>query len=149
MGSSATDSAHAAMTAVAHAHAAAEARGDLAGTLGTLDDVPVFEFQPCGRVLRGKDAVRRYYEHFFAEFLPRTVGFSVRSEWSTPEGLGQEYTLRLRLPDGGVGEFGIIGILLFGVEGLAGERIYAADALLELMLGPVFAETEPLSIGDV
>ena len=35
--------------AVAHAHAAAEALGDLTTTLATLDDDPVYEFQPAAR----------------------------------------------------------------------------------------------------
>jgi hypothetical protein len=92
--------------------------------------------------------VRRYYTHFFGEFLPRSVGFAIRSEWRTPEGLGQEYTMRVRVPDGGVRRFDVIGMLLFGTDALSGERIYADEDLLRLMLGPVFAETEPLEPPD-
>ena len=130
--------------AMAHAHAAAEGSGDLTTTLATLDDDPVYEFQPVGRVFRGKDTARRYYEHFFAHFSPLTESFEIRGEWSTPEGLGQEYTVWLRLPDGTRERHEIIGILLFGTSGLAGERVYASERLLRLMLGPIYDETTPL-----
>jgi hypothetical protein len=130
--------------AVAHAHAAAEGSGDMATTLATLCDDPVYEFQPVGRVFRGKDTARRYYEHFFAHFSPLTENFEIRGEWSTPEGLGQEYTVWLRLPDGSRERHEIIGILLFGPSGLAGERVYASERLLRLMLGPIYDETTPL-----
>jgi hypothetical protein len=130
--------------AVARTHAAAEGKGDLTTTLATLDDDPVYEFQPVGRVFRGKDTARRYYEHFFSHFAPLTEGFEIRGEWITPEGMGQEYTLRLRLPDGSRERHDIIGILLFGTSGLAGERVYASERLLRLMLGPIYDETTPL-----
>ena len=130
--------------AVAHAHAAAEASGDLTTTLATLNDDPVYEFQPVGRVFRGKDIARRYYEHFFGHFSPLTESFEIRGEWSTPEGLGQEYTVWLRLPDGTRERHEIIGILLFGTSSLAGERVYASERLLRLMLGPIYDETTPL-----
>ena len=134
--------------AVALAHAAAEGSGDMETTLATLCDDPVYEFQPAGRVFRGKDTARRYYEHFFAHFSPLTEGFALRGEWSTPEGLGQEYTVWLRLPDGTRERHEIIGILLFGPSGLAGERVYASDRLLRLMLGPIYDETTPLEAGE-
>ena len=130
--------------AVAHAHAAAEGRGDLATALATLDDDPVYEFQPVGRSFRGKDTARRYYEHFFAHFSPLIESFEIRNEWTTPEGLGQEYTVWLRLPDGTRERHDIIGILIFGTTGLAGERVYASERLLRLMLGPVYDEITPL-----
>jgi hypothetical protein len=130
--------------AVALAHAAAEGSGDLTTTLATLNDDPVYEFQPVGRVFRGKDTARRYYEYFFANFSPLTESFALRSEWITTEGLGQEYTVWLRLPDGSRERHEIIGILLFGPSGLAGERVYASERLLRLMLGPIYDETTPL-----
>ena len=65
------------MIEVAHAHAAAEgSQGDLETTLATLEPNPVYELQPGGRLLRGMDAVRSYYE-FFRQ-LP-TAGGVLRS----------------------------------------------------------------------
>ena len=50
-----------ARVAVAHAHAAAEAAGDFAATMATLDDDPVYELQPMGVALRGREMAQRYY----------------------------------------------------------------------------------------
>ncbi len=134
------------MVDVARAHATAEAAGDLETTLATLDDDPVYELQPMGRLLRGADRARRYYEQFFANFTPLTAGFELRGEWVTDEGVGQEYTIWLRLPDGSREQHSVIGILLFGADGkLSGERVYASDHLLRLMFGPLLDETEPLT----
>ena len=129
---------------MALAHAAAEAAGDLDETMATLDDDPVYELLPRGVVLRGRDVARRYYEHFFANVMPRVTGFDLRSEWITDEGVLQEYTLYVDgLGAPGTGH-SIIGILTFGEgEKLSGERIYASDALLEFMFGPVLAEAVP------
>jgi len=133
----------AALVAVAHAHAAAEAEGDIEATMATLDDDPVYELQPIGRVLRGRDAARAYYEHFFAECQPRISGYELRSEWVTDEGVGQEYVLYLDAPANGTGtRHAIIGILTFGEGGkLSGERIYASDELLEIMFGRLLSTT--------
>jgi hypothetical protein len=132
------------LIAVARAHAAAEARDDLAATLATLEADPLYELQPVGRVLRGMAAARRYYEHFFARFRPSVVGFALRSEWVTEEGLGQEYGITLRAPDGGLERHAVIGILTFGARALSGERVYASERLLRLMFGPAYDAAEPL-----
>jgi hypothetical protein len=129
--------------AAAHAHAAAEGSGDLAGTLGTLDPNPRFELLPIGVVLEGAELIGAYYEHFFAHFQDKVAGFSLRSEWITDEGLGQEYQIMVRTPEG-TRRFDVIGILLFGEGGrLAGERIYASDELFRLMIGPVLERGVP------
>ena len=133
------------MVAVALAHAAAEAAGDIDETMATLGDDPVYELLPRGVALRGRDAARRYYEHFFANVMPRVSGYDLRSEWVTDEGVLQEYTLYVDGLGGGGSDHSIIGILTFGDDGkLSGERLYASDALLEFMFGPVLDEAVPL-----
>ena len=126
------------MVELARAHAAAEGSGDLETTLATLEPDPVYELQPEGRVLRGMDAVRGYYEHFFTQFQPLVESYDLRGEWVTEEGVGQEYMIHLRLPDGRKEDHAIIGILLFGKTRLAGERLWAGERLLRLMMGPVY-----------
>jgi len=132
------------LIAIAHRHAAAEATGDLAGTLATLDADPVYEFEPAGLLLRGLPAVKVYYEHFFATFQPQIAGYELRGEWLNDEGLGQEYWIDLRRPGGGTERHAVIGILLFGDEGLRGERIYASDRMLRTMFGPALPLAEPM-----
>ena len=123
---------------IARAHAAAEGRNDLATTLATLEAEPVYELQPVGRVLRGKAAARAYYEYFFARFRPLVQGFELRGEWVNDEGVGQEYRITLRAPDGGLEHHHVIGILTFGDHGLlSGERLYAGDELLQFLFGPL------------
>jgi hypothetical protein len=126
------------LVAVARAHAEAEGRGDMDGTMGTLGADPVYELLPIGLVLRGRDAARTYYEHFFADFAPRIRGYSLRSEWITDEGLGQEYQMTVKGSEG-LRRFDIIGMLNFGTDGLlSGERLYASDELFTIMsvVGP-------------
>jgi hypothetical protein len=127
----------AAMIAVAHAHAAAEGVGDIDATMATLDDDPLYELQPMGRTLRGRDFARAYYEHFFANCVPRISGYELRSEWVSDEGVLQEYTLHVGDVGGSNTRHEIIGILTFGAAGkLSGERIYASDELIQFMFGP-------------
>jgi hypothetical protein len=136
-----------AKVATARAHAEAEGAGDMEGTMNTLGADPVYELLPIGRVLRGRDAARAYYEHFFANFAPRIAGYTMRAEWITDEGLGQEYQVFIDEP-GGRRRFDIIGILLFGANGtLAGERIYASDELFGMMVGPMLDRADPVPVG--
>ncbi|HVM68025.1 MAG TPA: hypothetical protein VMU14_24320 [Acidimicrobiales bacterium] len=129
------------LVAVAHAHAQAEADGDLATTLATLEDDPVYELQPIGRVLRGIDLAKRYYEHFFTTFQPLIADYAMRAEWLNDDGLLQEYTIWTTTGDGGAVErHDLIGILTFGTTKLSGERLYASERLLRLMVGPVLDE---------
>jgi hypothetical protein len=133
--------------AVAHAHAAAEAEGDIEETMATLDDDPVYELQPMGLALRGRGAAREYYEHFFAEFMPRIFGYDLRSEWVTDEGLGQEYVIHVDNGEGGTTHHPIIGILTFGAGArLSGERLYASDELIRMMFGPVLSQAAPIGL---
>jgi hypothetical protein len=133
-----------ALVAVAHAHAAAEAAGDFSATMATLDDDPAYELQPMGVVLRGREMAERYYEHFFATVMPTIASYSLRSEWVTDEGLGQEYELTVT-GSGGDRRHAIIGILLFGDDRhLSGERLYASDELLQLFFGPLLDHAVPV-----
>src|SRR6185437_6276694 len=131
--------------ATARAHAQAEGDGDMEGTMNTLGADPVDELLPIGRLFRGRDAARAYYEHFFANFAPHIAGYTMRAEWLTDEGLGQEYQVFIDEPSGRR-RFDIIGVLLFGDDGLlAGERLYASDELFAMMVGPLMERTEPVS----
>jgi hypothetical protein len=129
---------------IAHAHAAAERRGDRAATLATLEADVRYELQPVGRVLRGIDAARRYYDYFFAEFRRLAVASHLRGEWVTDEGVGQEYTITLRFPDGTVEHHAVVAMLTFGTTALSGERLYASERLLRLMFGPVYESSAPI-----
>ncbi len=130
------------LIAIAKTHAASEATGDLAATLATLEPEPLYELATVGLAFRGMQAAHRYYEHFFGVFQPQIAGYELRGEWVTEEGVGQEYVIHLRLADGARERHFVIGVLTFGENALAGERVYASERLLRLMFGPVYAEAE-------
>jgi hypothetical protein len=132
------------LVAVGLKHAAAEGEGDLETTMATLDANPVYELQPMGRQLVGRDNARRYYEYFFAEFMPTIENFALRAEWINDDGIAQEYSMWVRGADGRVDRHDIIGILTFGTELLSGERLYGTEQLFRLMFGPLYDEATPV-----
>lgn len=128
----------------ARRHVHAEATGDFETTLATFETEPVFELYPVGLRMRGFDATRRYYRHFFDNVAPRfiadrTVG---HGEWIGDSGLTQEYSVTYRDADEHEKTFHGVGILTFGTEALTGERIYASDELPRCMFAPVWDELE-------
>lgn len=115
-------------------HARVEAEGDLDATLATLVDDPVYEFWPMGFKLRGMDGVRRYYAHLLGEFVPRTRGYTLLSEWANETSVAQEYEIRVDV--GGQTEaHRVIGILYGDGPLLTGERIYGSERCVRLMAG--------------
>lgn len=136
------------LIAAAEAHVAAEGAGDIAATLATLEGEPIYELLPVGLRMRGMDAARRYYEHFFAEVQPRMVMGKaiVHGSWLGETGLTIEYTVFYRHPDGREQSFRILGILTFGDHALTGERVYADEELLRIMFAPIWDEMEPMEV---
>jgi len=130
------------LTAIAHRHAAAEADGDLAATLATLEAEPVYELYPIGLRMTGLPLARRYYSHFFAEVVPRIAGYEMLGEWVNELGVLQEYRVAIRHEAGQVRDFRIIGLLKFGDTALTGERLYADTELLRILFAPVWSELE-------
>ena len=130
------------LTGVAHRHAAAEAEGDLTGTLATLEAEPVYELYPVGLRMTGLHFARRYYEHFFTRVAPRIVGHEMLGEWVNELGVLQEYRVEVRCDDGRVRDFRIMGLLKFGDTALAGERLYADTEFLRILFEPVWGELE-------
>jgi hypothetical protein len=138
-----TSSAPTALIDIAHRHAAAEAAADLEGTLSTLEGEPVYELFPVGLQLRGMERVRRYYEYFFAQVLPQTLGYALRTEWVNERGLLEEYDITCSV-DGLEQTFRVLSILKFGERALSGERLYADERFLRFLFGPLWREMEPL-----
>jgi hypothetical protein len=131
------------LLAIAHEHAAAEANGDLAATLATLEAEPVYELFPVGLRMIGAPRARRYYEHFFRTVLPRITGYQLHGEWINELGVLQEYTVSYRYENDRRREFRIVGLLAFGETALRGERLYADTEFLQILFGPLWSELEP------
>lgn len=128
--------------ALAHRHAQAEGDADVEGTLTTLDAEPAYYFYPAGRKFTGMANTRRFYEGFVSHFKPRIQNVTFHGEAIGADGLFQEYTIALECDDGQVREYRILGILVFGETALAGERMYADEALFRLLAGPLWDEME-------
>ena len=120
-------------------HARLEAENDLAGTLATLVDEPVYEFWPMGWKMRGRDHVTRYYEHLLGRFVPAPRGYELLAEWVNESSVAQEYRIDVGVEGGGVESFRVIGVLYVADGGaaglLGGERIYASERCSRLMAG--------------
>lgn len=124
-------------------HAQLEAEMNLEGVMATLVEDPVYEFWPIGRRVRGREAVRRYYEHLIDVFIPSQIGYRLVDEWLNERSLTQEYTIELRGPDGPV-THRVIGILCAEGELIGGERLWGSEECLRAMAGPVFDELEAI-----
>jgi hypothetical protein len=132
------------LTAVAHAHAAAEAVDDFETVMDTLDDDPLYELQPVGLGFRGRDAARFYYEYFFGTVKDLISGYDLRGEWANDVGLAQEYVIHFRFPDGTEESHAVFSILTFGETKLSGERLYGSDRLFEILFGPALDLAQPI-----
>jgi hypothetical protein len=130
---------------MAHAHAQSEADDDIATTMATLDDDPVYELQPMGLAFRGRDAAKVYYDHFFTEVKPLIAGYDLRSEWANDQGVAQEYIIHFRLADGTEESHAVMAVLTFGTTALSGERLYASERLMKLLFGPALDLAQPIA----
>ena len=127
------------MHALGTRHAELEAQADLEGTLATLVADPSYEFWPAGLRMTGRALVRRYYEHLFAYFIPRTRSYALISEWVSQTSVAQEYEIQLEV-DGPVESHRVIGILFAAGTLLGGERVYASERCTRLMIGDLYDE---------
>jgi len=134
------------MYELATRHAEIETRGDLDGTMATLVDSPVYEFQPVGFTLTTTAQVRRYYEHLIGTFIPMTRGYELLEEWVNETSLAQEYSITLGTPESDE-THRVIGVLFAGAEPaggderlLGGERIYGSERCIRLMAGDALVD---------
>jgi len=124
-------------------HARLEAEGKLDLVMDTLVEDPIYDFWPVGLRMRGREKVRRYYEHLIGPFYAAQKSYRLIEEWLSERSLAQEYEMVVEL-DHGVEAHHVIGIL-FAKDGLlGGERIWGSEAILRKMVGPVWDELEPI-----
>ncbi len=123
-------------------HALIEGRCDLDGVMATLGNDPVYEFYPLRRRMRGRAAVRHYYEHLMAEFIPRASSVLVQA-WGNESSVAQDYEINIATDDGEE-HHRVLGILVGDRKFLSGERVYGSERVIRLMLGRLFDELEPI-----
>jgi hypothetical protein len=111
--------------------------------MATLVDDPVYGFFPIGLGMRGRDQVRRYYEHLFRSFVPATKSYRLIDEWVNVGSVAQEYEIVLDVA-GSRETHRVIGILYAEGKLLGGERVYASERCIRLMTGDLYEELQPL-----
>lgn len=131
---------------VASRHALTESGQDLDAIMATMEGEPTYQYFPVGRSFTGFEKTRRLYRHFIDDVQPRIAKYHVISESVGPQGVVQEYDIQIRL----IGEaelswHRIMAILVFGEQGLTGERMYSDEALFRTLTGPIWDEMEPIS----
>jgi hypothetical protein len=124
-------------------HAQLEARRDLEGVMATLVAEPEYEFWPAGLRMSGAAQVRRYYEHLFSWFIPRTISHELIAQWASVSAVAQEYRIDLDI-DGARESHRVVGILYATGPLLGGERVYASERCMRRMVGDLFDDLVPL-----
>lgn len=131
----------------AYLHNLTEGAQDIDAILETMEGEPTYEYYPAGKTFTGMDKTRRLYRHFIDEVQPRMVSHNLVSESVGPHGVVQEFDLCVRLiGDSEPSWHRIMAILVFGENGLTGERMYAGDALLRTLAGPLWEEMTPITL---
>lgn len=124
-------------------HGQLEAEGKLDLVMETLVADPVFEFWPVGLRMRGRDQVRRFYEHLIGTFYGEQRSYRLIEEWLSERSLAQEFEMVVQF-EHGLETHRVVGILFERDGLLGGERIWGSKALLEKMVGPVWRELEKI-----
>jgi len=122
-------------------HAEREAAGDLEAVMETLSGDPVYYYPTLNKRFRGRDRSRRFYEYFFAHFSPAIQDVTLVREWVNDTSVAQEYDITLSF-SGIVESHRVLGVLFVEGDKLGGEIVYASEAAIRRMLGPVFNELE-------
>jgi hypothetical protein len=123
-------------------HTAAELEFDVDATMRTVDDDAEYEWQPAGVRIRGREETERMY----AAFLPRwkelmgtsELRFEVRTEFWSEVGRIREQVAFVRNESGGTDRHDFVVVVLFGENGVKGERTYSSSEFARLTLGDYY-----------
>lgn len=134
----------AAVLALCHEHAAAEADEEMDRVLATLVDEPVFEFFPLNRRVRGRANIEAFYRDQYGRFATRVLGYDVLNEWTNERAALQEYVIDLAEDDGSTRSYHVMSMMPVDEETglLTGERLYCDEGFVRALLGPLFDRLE-------
>lgn len=126
---------------VANSHDLTESAQDLDAIMATMEGEPTYEYYPVGKTFTGMEKTRRLYRYFIDEVQPRMAGATLISESVGPQGVVQEYDINITLIGATAPTLHrIMAILVFGDQGLTGERMYSDEALFRTLTGPLWDE---------
>ena len=133
------------MLGEANRHAQTESAKDLDAIMATMEGEPTYAYYPVAKMFSGMENTRRLYRHFIDDVQPRMAGWKLISESVGAQGVVQEYDIAIRLiGDTEPSWHRIMAILVFGEQGLAGERMYSDEALFRTLTGPLWDEMIPV-----
>ncbi len=131
------------MLELATRHAKVESQKRLEDLMDTLIEEPVYEFLAQGRMLRGGERVRRYYQQFLDGYMSRVTGVRQLGQWGDKEAVAREDAIEVD-GDDGPEVHRVMSVLFAEGDRLGGERIYASDHVVQMMAGEMIAELEPI-----
>ena len=99
-------------------------RGDVKGALAVLVDDPIFDLYPAGLRLRGRENVRRHYEHYFKHVAPAIVG---------AEQIATYFAMSWRAENGAVQASRMLVVTPVEGDKFTGERVYTDERLIRWM----------------
>jgi len=120
-------------------HAEREAARDFDAVMATLSDNPRYEYPTLGKGFSGRSNAERFYRWFFENFSPKVTHYVLINQWVNEGSVAQEYDVTLTFDD--VDEtHRILGVLFVEGDKLGGEVVYASEAAIRRMTGPMFSE---------
>ena len=139
----------AAVLALCHEHAAAEAAFDVDRVLRTLVPDPVYEFYPVNRSLTGWERVETFYRVEYPRFAATVTDFELLGEWVNEQAALQEYVIDVHFQPGveTTTSFRVLSMMPVDPERrlLRGETLYCDQAFGRHLLGSLWEETAALA----
>jgi hypothetical protein len=139
----------AAVLALCHEHAAAEAAFDVDRILRTLVPDPVYEFYPANRSLTGWARVETFYRVEYPRFAGTVTRFELLGEWVNEQAALQEYVIDVRREPAVETStpFHVLSMMPVDPQRqlLRGETLYCDEAFGRHLLGSLWEETGPLA----
>lgn len=118
-------------------HAEREGLQDLVGVMATLGEDPIYQYPTLSKQFSGRDKSQQFYEHFFANFSPNVIDYTLINQWVNETSVTQEYDMTLSF-DGVEEKHRVLGVLFVVGDKLGGERVYASEKVIRKMTGPLF-----------
>ena len=135
------------MLEISQQHVRVEARREIEPLMATLSDDPVYEFPTIGRVLRGRERIRRYYLQFFDGYMSRVTAALRPGQWVDAERFVLESELTVRSGDA-LERHRVLSVFWAEGDRIGGERIYAGENVVRQMAGAMFDDLEPEDTGQ-
>ena len=130
-----------------HEHCEAEAAFDVDRVLATLVPEPAYAFFPQAQGMSGRPLVERFYREQYPRFAAQVSDYTLLGEWCNHDSALQEYRIGIRGRTGPPSSYRVMSVMPVDEDSglIQGERLYADEAFVQALLGPLAAHLVPLS----